>query len=88
VTRRIAIDLVGAGVRATLAVLGGETRGIRQHSASVMIYRKGASGWVQEARLEPRPLDKMNSLGEVRSWLYAKAVDVDDAGQSGVALLR
>lgn len=125
----------------TLAVLGGETRGIRQHSASVMVYRKGASGWVQEARLEPTPveeetaapvyrknlainangtvvvvglpnyylpapgasqegafyifrrgssgwaLDKMNSLGEVRSWLYAKAIDVDDAGQT-VAVWR
>jgi hypothetical protein len=53
-----------------------------------MIYRKGTPGWVQEARLEPRPLDKMKSLGEVRSWLYAKAVDVDDAGPCGVALLR
>jgi hypothetical protein len=106
-----------------------------------MIYRKGASGWVQEARLEPTPveedtaapayrknlainangtvvvvglpdyylpapgaseegafyifrrgssgwaLDKMNSLGEVRSWLYAKAVDIDDAGQT-VAVWR
>jgi len=42
----------------TLAVLGGETRAPRQHSASVMVYRKGASGWVQEARLEPTPVEE------------------------------
>ncbi len=125
----------------TLAVLGGETRGIRQHSASIMIYRKGASGWAQEARLEPKPveeetaapayrknlainangtvvvvglpnyylpvpgggqdgafyifrrgssgwaLDKTNNLGNAGSWLYAKAVDIDDAGQT-VAVWR
>lgn len=125
----------------TLAVLGGETRGPRKHSAAVMVYRKGATGWVQEARLEPTPveedtarpavgrniavngkgtvvvvglpyqyvpgpnasddgaafifrrgssgwvLEKKLELDPVRSWLYAKVVDVDDAGET-VAIWR
>jgi hypothetical protein len=47
----------------TLAVFGGETRGPRQRSASVMVYRKGISGWVQEARLEPTPVEEATGYG-------------------------
>jgi len=126
----------------TLAVLGGETRGPRAQSASVMVYRKGASGWVQEARLEPTPveqgtgatltfgrklatngngtvvivglpyqytpgpgsrrdgaafiyrrgsagwvLDKKLTADPNQSLLYAKVVDIDDAGET-VAVWR
>jgi hypothetical protein len=59
----------------TFAVVSGETFGPRKNSIAVTVYRKGANGWSQEARLVPSLVE-----ADTGRWEYGRRVAINGDG--------